>query len=114
MVDLVLIHGHLNHMKVKIGELKTHLSKYLRQLERDEERIEVCVREDTVAYLTSAKAEPANDTEKRQIAQHLESVGIEVSQWGANRISVPAKGGTCKHPAEGANSVESIRQERNW
>ena len=101
-------------MKVKVGELKTHLSKYLRQLKQDEERIEVCVREDTVAYLTSAKAKPTNNAEKRRIAQQLASAGIEVSQWGANGISAPENGGTCSRPAEGPNSVESIRRERSW
>ncbi len=39
-------------MKVKIGELKTHLSKYVQSVRDGGEPIEVCVRGKTVAYLT--------------------------------------------------------------
>lgn len=101
-------------MKVKIGELKTHLSKYLRQLEQGEGRIDVCVREDTVAYLTSARSSYKENAEKRDLEKHLESAGIEVSQWGTSQASPIEQGGTCENPAEGPNSIERIRRERNW
>jgi len=47
-------------MKVKVGQLKTHLSRYLKDVKETGESIEVCVREDTVAYLTPSapRAQP--------------------------------------------------------
>lgn len=100
-------------MKVKIGELKTHLSKYLRDLEGSDEPIEVCVREDTVAYLRSSKAENSRNPNSARVSRQLEAVGITVSQWGvtAEPLCVP---GRCERPAGGPNSVETIRQKRNY
>lgn len=101
-------------MKVKVGELKTHLSKYLRQIEKDGEPIEVCVREDTVAYLAPAKALNPTGPKQEQMAQQLEAAGIQVSQWGSAAPLPVGAQGNCGHPTGGHNSVESIRQERNW
>jgi antitoxin (DNA-binding transcriptional repressor) of toxin-antitoxin stability system len=97
-------------MKVKVGELKTHFSKYIRELQEREEPIEVCVREDTVAYLVSAKGGMVNDKETR-LKQRLEVVGIRVSRWGRSAESLVSMG-TCEKPAGGANSIETIRRER--
>jgi antitoxin (DNA-binding transcriptional repressor) of toxin-antitoxin stability system len=111
-------YDHVSHMKVKIGELKTHLSKYLRQIERSGEPVEVCVREDTVAYLTPKRTLDSTGLQKQKLAQQLHAAGIQVSQWGsqADRGSCARSGyqGSCENPAEGPNSVESIRRERNW
>lgn len=100
-------------MKVKVGDLKTHFSKYLRDLEGSDEPIEVCVRENTVAYLVSAKAEKKGNDNKARLTQHLEAAGINVSRWGIppEPLRLP---GRCKNPAGGPNSVETIRQERNY
>ena len=104
-------------MKVKIGELKTHLSKYLRDLEGSDEPIEVCVREDTVAYLSSAKAEdsrnPSSERLNRRLNRRLEAAGITVSRWG-NAAEPLRSPGRCENPAGGPNSVETIRRERNY
>jgi len=70
-------------MRVKVAELKTHLPKYLRQIDKDGQAIEVCVREDAVAYLTSARAHDSTEQAKKQLAQQLKAVGIQVSQWGS-------------------------------
>jgi len=104
-------------MRVKVAELKTHLSKYLRQIEQDGEPIEVCVREDSVAYLTPARTHDSTRPKKQQLAQQLQAVGIQVSQWGVEApadLSPQGPLGSCDNPAGGRNSVESIRRERNW
>jgi len=100
-------------MKVKIGELKTHLSKYLRDLEGSDEPIEVCVREDTVAYLSSAKAGGSGNSKSARLSRRLEAAGIMVSQWGSGAQPLRSPG-RCEKPAGGLNSVETIRQERNF
>ena len=100
-------------MKVKVGELKTHLSKYLRDLEGSEEPIEVCVREETVAYLRSAKAENGGNPDAAKLDRRLEAAGITVSQWGAAADPLHSPG-RCENPAGGDNSVETIRRERNY
>lgn len=100
-------------MKVKIGELKTHLSRYLRDLEGSDELIEVCVREDTVAYLRSAKAEDSGNPNPARLNRRLEAAGITVSQWGSDAEPLRSPG-RCETPAGGPNSVETIRQGRNY
>ncbi len=102
-------------MKVKVGQLKTHLSKYLKDLRDTGEPIEVCVREDTVAYLTSpalngAGARPQPDIE---LAQQLERDGLSITHWGQKPASNPRPGG-CTTPIKGSNSVVSIRAEKSW
>jgi antitoxin (DNA-binding transcriptional repressor) of toxin-antitoxin stability system len=96
-------------MRVKIGELKTHLSKYLRKLEQDGELIEICVRETPVAYMTPV-GKSASEAEK----QLLETACICVTQWGKEgivKIDPPTEG---YQKVEGFNSVESMRRERKW
>lgn len=112
-IDLVSIYDHLDLMKVKIGELKTHFSKYLRGLKESDEPIEVCVREDTVAYLTSAKAGDSGYHDPAGLNRRLEAAGITVSKWGSTAAPLCAVG-RCESPAGGSNSVETIRQERSY
>jgi len=100
-------------MKVKIGELKTHFSKYLRDLKESDEPIEVCVREDTVAYLTSARAENRGHRDPAGLNRRLEAAGITVSKWGSAAEPLRAVG-SCESPAGGTNSVETIRRERTY
>jgi len=99
--------------KVRIGELKTHLSKYLRELEGSDEAIEVCVREDTVAYLRSAKAEDRQNPVAARLKRNLEAAGVTVSQWGCPVESLQSPG-RCEAPAGGPNSIETVRRERNY
>jgi len=100
-------------MKVKIGEMKTHLSKYLRDLEGSDEPIEVCVREDTVAYLSSAKAVVSGNSGSARLNRRLEAAGITVSRWG-NAAEPLRSPGRSENPVGGPNSVETIRRERNY
>lgn len=96
-------------MKVKIGELKANLSKYLQKLKNGGEPIEVCIREAPVAYLI-----PIGQRDKALIEDSLQLQGIRVTQWGLQRVDGMVSPGTCEKPAKGRNSVESIRNERFW
>ncbi len=68
-------------MRVKIGELKAKLSAYLKQVRDSGEPIEVCAREDPVAYLVPVGS--GNDSEaargEEELRQRLESMGFY--QW---------------------------------
>ncbi len=101
-------------MKVKIGELKTHLSRYVQQLRSGGERVEVCVREETVAYLTAADATlPLDDAEKESLEAQLEANGLGLSQW-ATRSAEYGGPGRAKDGASPENSVVAIRKEKDW
>jgi antitoxin (DNA-binding transcriptional repressor) of toxin-antitoxin stability system len=102
-------------MKVKVGQLKTHLSRYLKDVKETGESIEVCVREDTVAYLTPS-APPGTASLPQpdlELARQLKADGISVTRWGHKPSSL-LRPGKCTAPAKGSNSVESIRAEKNW
>jgi antitoxin (DNA-binding transcriptional repressor) of toxin-antitoxin stability system len=99
-------------MKVKIAELKTHLSKYVQALREGGEPVEVCVREQTVAYLT--KAQPASSVEAdRQLADRLQRKGILLHRSGfvTSRRLEPGLPGDGKKVE---NSVVAIRKEKDW
>jgi antitoxin (DNA-binding transcriptional repressor) of toxin-antitoxin stability system len=102
-------------MKVKLGQLKTHLSRYLKDVRETGNPIEVCVREETVAYLMpSIQATAVTRSQANlELARALESDGIKVSSWGRKFSTVPEPG-RCAAPIGGDNSVESIRSEKNW
>ncbi|MGA0333146.1 MAG: hypothetical protein ACO3N7_03965 [Kiritimatiellia bacterium] len=113
-IDIVNNSGQLGHMKVKIAELKTHLSKYVQTLREGGEPIEVCVREHTVAYLTKAgSTHPSPFAEDRQLAERLKQKGILLQTEGR----VTSKRLDPGLPGDGkqiANTVLTIRNEKNW
>ncbi len=74
-------------MQVKTGELKTHLSHYLRHVQETGEEIEVCVREQPVAYLTRSKEDTMNAThqiERRQLETAFQTVGLTLVKPALN------------------------------
>lgn len=101
-------------MKVKVGQLKTHLSQYLREIQETGETLEVCVRERPVAYLTpiAAQAEEA-DALPPDLEESLAKDGIRIVQWGRKSDFVPtprpAGDGKCIE-----NTIVSIREEKDW
>jgi antitoxin (DNA-binding transcriptional repressor) of toxin-antitoxin stability system len=102
-------------VKIKLGQLKTHLSRYIRELRATGEPIEVCVREDTVAYLTPAHPEgPVADSQNPAARIHsLEKSGLRLIQSG-KKAEGPIQPGTAAQPAAGENSIETIRAGRSW
>lgn len=105
-------------MKVKVGELKTHLSRYLSKLQHGGESIEVCVREEPVAYLipiSSDGSHPKEDAGMRQIRERLQRDGV---CWdghpgkAANAFKpepVPAHDGLTD-----VDTTERMRMDRDW
>ena len=99
-------------MKVKIGQLKTHLSSYVKTLQEGGDPIEVCIREDTVAYLTASdRPKPVQDLQR--LGRDLGRSGLTVSQWGRRKlVSHPpasSEGGQTE-----SNSVLEMRREKDW
>jgi antitoxin (DNA-binding transcriptional repressor) of toxin-antitoxin stability system len=104
-------------MKVKVGELKTHLSRYLHQLKKSGETIEVCARETPVAYITAANAYHAQEPASKdalELARQLSAAGI---QWD-HRESAKPTDAIMPTPAgdhrEDIVTVKKIRAERDW
>ena len=108
------------------SQLKTHLSRYLRELQDGGEPIEVCVREETVAYLTPAKGgvgpdEPSLDREIKLLEENLRAAGLrlDAASWRRNwqgRQDAPM---VDPPPAAGdgrtdINTVAQMRQGRPW
>lgn len=102
-------------MKVKIAELKTHLSKYVQSLRDGGEPIEVCVREQTVAYLSASETKATEDhsASVRELEKRLALEGLRLHAMGqvTNRRYKPGFARDGKHPE---NSVVAIRKERDW
>jgi len=102
-------------MKVKIAELKTHLSKYVQSVRDGGGPIEVCVREQTVAYLTAAEKREtdADNARLRDVEQRLAKEGLRLHAMGrvSKQLYKPGKAGDGENPE---NSVVSIRRERDW
>ncbi len=65
-------------MKVKLGQLKAHLSRFLRELGQNGEPLEVCIRERTVAYLTPVRQ--PQDAEREPLAARLRDAGLALAQ----------------------------------
>ena len=66
-------------MKIRVVDLKTNLSKVLREIQSSGETLEVCVRESTVAYLTpvhpkKGETNPAHDINR--LTNSLADVGL--------------------------------------
>lgn len=97
-------------MKVKVGELKTHLSSYLRKVEEDGETLEVCVRERPVAYLVPAPADGAIGDATRGLTGRLQAQGLVVAGLAAQQA--PAKLGAPRLAGDGRSDRESVREMR--
>lgn len=101
-------------MRVKIAELKTHLSKYVQSVRDGNEPIEVCVREQTVAYLTRAPSSPDIESPEQVLCkERLARKGVRITSRGIVTRKVLTPG----NPQDGrnvGNSVLAIREEKEW
>ncbi|MBU0679368.1 MAG: hypothetical protein KJ626_14810 [Verrucomicrobia bacterium] len=101
-------------MKVKIGALKTNLSRYVQDLREGGEPIEVCVREKTVAYLSAAPiAQASAEAEARALDAELAGSGLRLERRGGElpRGIVPGRAGDGRSDID---SVQQIRSEKDW
>lgn len=105
-------------MKVKVGELKTHFSKYLRQLQESREPIEVCMREEPVAYLTPlAEGDPRADQAQAMLQSRLAEVGLSLSN-GVGAVANPREFKPVPSPPgdgrDGVNTVREMRESKDY
>ncbi|MCC5848841.1 MAG: hypothetical protein JJU29_12190 [Verrucomicrobia bacterium] len=102
-------------MKVKVGQLKAHLSQYLREMEASGEPIEVCVRERPVAYLTPIIEDGGKENvPPPELVKSLAANGIRIAQWGRKMddfVPTPRPAGDGKQIE---NSVVAMREEKDW
>jgi antitoxin (DNA-binding transcriptional repressor) of toxin-antitoxin stability system len=100
-------------MKVKVGELKTHLSKYLRQMQESREAIEVCMREEPVAYLTPLSGGvPGADPSRAVLERRLAEVGLSLAN-GAGAVANPREFKPVPSPpGDGREGVDTVREMR--
>ncbi len=99
-------------MRVKVNELKTHLSRYLKSLDK-EGPIEVCVREEPVAYLVSARNRQAAD--RQSLQAQVESAGLSLCLESQASLGVglsePVPAGDGRTDVD---SVQQMREGRDW
>ena len=103
-------------MKVNVGTLKANLSSYLRQVEREHLVVEVCVRDEAVAYLVPAAGSPSHPPgEDAAIRASLERQGLALRTVPAGRMPdwtprpVPAPDGDTT-----TETVRAMRSGKDW
>ncbi len=101
-------------MKVKTGELKTHFSEYLRELQRTREPLEVCVRDRTVAYLVSADR-VGGHAAHMDLRDRLAGVGVTLCN-SAPPLEKPALLAPCDAGDDRTDidTVQELRSGRAW
>ena len=107
--------------KVKTAELKANLSRYLREVRETGEEIQVCVREEPVAYLCALpKKSPAEARTAREVGEWRESfakvgLGFDGENYrqggGSTRLSEPA---SAPDGRTHIDSVAEMRREKDW
>jgi antitoxin (DNA-binding transcriptional repressor) of toxin-antitoxin stability system len=101
-------------MKVMSAELKTHLGKYLREVEQNRVTLEVCLRDRTVAYLVPATG-PLPTGAPHSPREALSRVGIRLDSSSPRRakaqIAPPVLAGDGR---EDLSSVAAMREDRDW
>ena len=102
-------------MKVKVGQLKTHLSKYLREIQETGETLEVCVREKPVAYLMPVQDEMHPNAHLRpEILKELRRDGILLTPAKRPKDRWVPKPGKARDGLEIENTIVAMRRERDW
>ena len=110
--------NQVSHVKVKTAELKTHLSHYLRVLQEGGEDIEVCLREQPVAYLSRRKdtaMTTKNTEELSALRQRFLAAGLVWRGIGSNNrtkcspLPMPTPDGRAD-----VDSVLEMRRQRDW
>ena len=106
-------------MRVKVAELKSRLSHYLREVGESGQDIEICVRETPVAYLVARRKEaaldPAEQAEAARLREALAAAGLALDS--APVITGPLPPVRPILVAKGSSqttTVSRIRREREW
>ena len=99
-------------MRVKVGQLKTHFSKYLRRLKESREPIEVCLRDQPVAYLVPYDADDRGAGDARLLQQRLAAVGLSLADAAGVVLSPAAFTPAPAPPGDGRQGVDTVREMR--
>ena len=113
---LVKISNHNSHMRVKIGELKAKLSSYLKLVRESGESIEVCAREDPVAYLVPLGREGDSEA-ARGVEELRERLAVRGLVLGGGPVAEKPRRPDPSLAGDGREdvmSVERMRESRDW
>lgn len=114
LIEMVISIGQVDHMKVMSAELKTHLGKYLREVEQNQVTLEVCLRDRTVAYLIPATG-PMLVGAPHSPHEALSHAGIMLDSSSPRRakaqIAPPVLAGDGR---DDLTSVAVMREGRDW
>jgi antitoxin (DNA-binding transcriptional repressor) of toxin-antitoxin stability system len=110
---------HDDHVKVKVADLKAHLSQHLRQLRETGNPIEVCVRENPVAYLTRAEAgvpDVAGARAAEELRLRLRAAGLTlVAAGAAGKRGLPRlKASIAGDGRTNLATVTALRAAKDW
>jgi prevent-host-death family protein len=113
MLDLTNIDGQVGFMKVKIGEAKTHLSRLVKEVNATGEPLELCVREETVAYILPAKNRSQEEKEREELEEKLKSSGVVMMQW-PQPPPHPCPVRPTEIPLREGNAILEMRAEKDY
>jgi antitoxin (DNA-binding transcriptional repressor) of toxin-antitoxin stability system len=104
-------------MKVKSSELKARLPYYLRAVRESGEPVEILLREETVAYLTSAGESASRSRDLEKLDTALKSAGLTLDVDAAPIPNRPWPQPSPQPAPDGRDDVDSVsemRGERDW
>lgn len=109
---------YVSHMRIKVADLKANLSRHLRNLRKSGEPIEVCVREEPVAYLTSTSGEPPDPKASRlegELVEKLKAAGLVlVTRGPAQPTPIPIKTSRAGDGRTDLATVKAMRAAKDW
>lgn len=96
-----------------MGQAKTHLSRLVKEMNKTGEPLELCVREDTVAYIVPAIKRSHEDIDRQALQKKLKASGLIMTQWPKTPpkpcpVKLPEK------PLREGNAVLEMRAEKNY
>jgi antitoxin (DNA-binding transcriptional repressor) of toxin-antitoxin stability system len=105
-------------VKVKIGELKARLSHYLRLVKESGDAIEVCAREETVAYLVPVNQRAPNPAELREmerLQRRFSNCGLRLAAGAPGQTALPEpEPSVAGDKRTDIASVEGLRDGKGW
>lgn len=103
-------------MKIKVADLKANLSRHLRQLRQTGEVIEVCVREDSVAYLSPVHKKGAEEARAEDAMRlRLRRSGLILAKEGSPPAPLaPQSAAVAGDQRTDLSTVSALRAEKDW
>jgi antitoxin (DNA-binding transcriptional repressor) of toxin-antitoxin stability system len=115
VVYLVIIYDYIGHMKVKVADLKANLSRHLRYVRETGDKLDICMRENTVAYLTPAQGDRSAGERDIEVKQRLAGVGVEIVGGHVKDGPLPVIQSSIAGDGQiDISTVSAMRGERNW